>query len=435
MRSVLFACGTEYHLLMTLILSTTAYAGRPKTLLLYDTPRTRPYLERARALGVWDEVILIESAAPAEAYEALFAEHLGRADVLHTFTWGFPHFNTLMARGHAVGVPVILTDEGLLTYSPRRRFADWVARKHDGAFLARDFAFEAVSEIWLLEPALLLEPLGCPVRKIDLGAFVAACRTEAGLAERFRRLFNLSPAMALKAEAVLFRQYFPLLEVLPPEVDAWLDGAVCAAFRPVRLAIKNHPAWVNPRLSEVGNNFAGADRPWEALLLLGQITPEAAGSPPRAYISLASSAMLKTALLGMEGTYFFLHRLMARYADWQDTTVDDLLERLRLIFPQMRFSAPADWDELRADLADLGRREGWALDLDALPTAADEPVLWRGIGLTYWREHCEQARRLQALEQEVRHLRLQVEQKEAVLREVIRLMNLTADILRKEVGE
>ncbi|WP_299029852.1 hypothetical protein [uncultured Thermanaerothrix sp.] len=435
MQSVLFACGTEYHLLMASILATTTYAKSPKILLLYATNRTRPYLERARASGIWDEVILIEPEAPAATYEPLWSDLLIRASALHTFTWGFPHFNTLMARSHAAGVPVILTDEGLLTYSPRRRFSDWLAHKHDGAFLAQDFSFEAISEIWLLEPALLLEPPDCPVRQIDLPAFVAACRAEAEWGARFRRLFDLSPTMVLKAEAVLFRQYFPLLEVLPPEIDAWLDSAICAVFQPVGLAIKNHPAWVNPLLRDAGNNFPGADRPWEALVLLGQMGPEVETPLPRAYVGLTSSAMVKTALLGVEGTYLFLHRLMARYTGWQDTTVDEVMERLSQIVPRARFFAPADWGELRTVLADLGRRENWALNLEALPTPADESALWREVSLTYWRQSREQARRWQALEREAQDLRAQVEQKEAVLREVIRLMHLTADILRKELGE
>jgi hypothetical protein len=435
MSAVLFACGTEYHVLMAFILATTTYAESPKILLLYATNRTLPYLERARALGIWDDVVLIEPDAPLSAYEPLFTDLLQRAVALHTFTWGFPHFNALMARSHAAGVPVILTDEGLHTYSPQRRFADWLAQKHDGTVLAQGFTFEAIREIWLLMPALFAETPWCPLRAINLADFLSICRADPTLRTRFDYLFDLENIEPFQAEALYFRQYFPLLEVLPPEIDAWLDDRVTALFSPVRLAIKNHPAWVNPRVTRAGNNFPAADRPWEALLLWAQMQRPGGISLPRVYLSLTSSAMLKTALLGVTGTFLFLHRLMARYSGWQDATIDDLVERLAASFPQAHFVAPANWEDLRVALTELGHREGWQLNLDALPTARDEIALLRDVSLTYWRQSREQARRLHNLEPEVNALRAQVAQKEALLREVVRLMTLTADILKKDLGE
>lgn len=435
MTTILFACGTEYHVLMAFILATTTYAESPKILLLYATNRTLPYLERARASGIWDEVILIEPDAPATAYEALWADLLTRASVLHMFTWGFPHFNTLMAQGHAGGLSVILTDEGLLTYSPRRRFADWIAQKHDGATLARGFTFEAIQEIWLLAPALFAETPWCPLRAIDVRTFVSRCRENSSLRACFERLFDLENVEPVSAEAVYFRQYFPLLEVLPPELDAWLDDALTTVFSAVRLAIKNHPAWVNPLVKQVGNNFPAADRPWEALVLRAQMQSPEPTSLPRVYLSLTSSAMLKTALLGVTGTYLFLHRLLARYSGWQDTSIDDLIERLSANFPHARFIIPANWEDLSTVLTELGRHEGWRFNLNALPTVADEIAILRDVSLTYWRQSREQARRLQSLEHEVHTLRTQLDQKDALLREVVRLMTLTADILKQELGD
>lgn len=435
MSTVLFACGTEYHVLMAFMLATTTYAESPKILLLYATNRTLPYLERARASGIWDEVILIEPDAPATAYEASWADLLTRASVLHMFTWGFPHFNTLMAQGHANGLSVILTDEGLHTYSPRRRFADWIAQKHDGVSLTQGFTFEAIREIWLLAPALFAETPWCPLRAIDVSTFVSRCRENSSLRACFERLFDLENVEPVSAEAVYFRQYFPLLEVLPPELDAWLDDALTTVFSPVRLAIKNHPAWFNPLVKQAGNNFPAADRPWEALVLWAYIQHPEATMLPRVYLSLTSSAMLKTALLGVTGTYLFLHRLLARYSGWQDISMDDLIERLSANFPHARFIAPANWEDLSIVLAELTQREGWRLNLDALPTVADEIAILRDVSLTYWRQSREQARRLHNLEQDFTALRAQVAQKDALLREVVRLMTLTADILKQDLRD
>ncbi len=145
--------------------------------------------------------------------------------------------------------------------------------------------------------------------------------------------------------------------------------------------------------------------------------------------------MLKTALLGVTGTYLFLHRLLARYSGWQDTSIDDLIERLSANFPHARFIVPANWEDLSTVLAELGRHEGWRFNLNALPTVADEIAILRDVSLTYWRQSREQARRLQSLEHEVHTLRTQLDQKDALLREVVRLMTLTADILKQELGD
>lgn len=423
---ILFACGTELHLLVTFILSTTLYRRQPKALLLYQTNRSTRYYEAARALGLWDEIHLFDPAQPGEAYNDLIQNLVSRADVLHIFSWGFPHFNSLFAECAGAGKPIILTDEGIYTYSPQRCFARWLAQKHDGATLARGFDLGAIREIWLLQPRLYVEPPTTPLQKIDLEAFYTACDHEPGLVDAFRFLFGIPTGLTFNADAIFFRQYFPLLDLIAPEADAWLDDIVCTCFGPTRLAIKNHPAWVNPLVRHPGNTFAGADLPWEALLILQRVDSTAAITLPRVYLTFTSSAPFKSALFGASGTFFFLHHLLERYATQGDETLDDLISVLRLTYPNLTILTPATWENLRSDLETLAQREALTLDLQTLPTPEAEADFLRGLYRFYWQNSREATRRAEALQ-------AKLHQREATLREVIRLLNLTAGILQHDL--
>ncbi len=133
--------------------------------------RAVPYAQRAKEIGIWDEVIVLDQD-PGE-YAQLFDRLSSQASVLHFFSWGFPHYNRLFSLCVSKGVTVALTDEGLLTYSPKRHLAGWLAQNPTShALVVTGFDPDAVNQIWLFSPSMFCEPTVNEIREISALAFI-----------------------------------------------------------------------------------------------------------------------------------------------------------------------------------------------------------------------------------------------------------------------
>ncbi|KPL82529.1 hypothetical protein SE15_10370 [Thermanaerothrix daxensis] len=355
MRKIIFACGTESHVLTSFILSVTEYKEDYKVLLL-NSHRTIPYAQKATSIGIWDEVVVIEGDPDAnmQLFEALSSS----ASILHFYSWGFPLFNRLFSLCASKGVPIALTDEGLLSYSPRRRLAGWLSQNPlSHAQVITEFNLDAVSQIWVFSPSMVCEPTLAEIRSIPLESFYQVCRQNSGLVEKFRALFGFPENFELLyAPFIYFRQYFSAIGTLLPEIDAWVDKQICSLFDPTSLIIKDHPAYTNPLYEHPANQeYRG---PWEALLILKHIDPSSHIELPKVYLSLSSSALVKTPFFGVEGNFVFLHKLVEPYTIWRDEVLETIIEKLASLYKGVKVHIPATWEEFYRTLVQISTEVG-----------------------------------------------------------------------------
>ena len=128
MKSICFTCGTEFHLLVTYILSVTIYADRKKILCLVEDIRIVRYIDILIELGIWDKVIIIKPQETQEKIDRELQEIVSGIDTLHFFSLGYPPFNKLFFEAGRQKVKLILTDEGIYTYMPFKRYDVWIKR-------------------------------------------------------------------------------------------------------------------------------------------------------------------------------------------------------------------------------------------------------------------------------------------------------------------
>lgn len=384
MKKIVFGCGTEYHILVSYILTLSIYRNNHTILLIHLNPRTAQYKEKILQLRIWSEVFFVNSEDNLESYMKFF-NGIGKANFLyHYFSWGFPELNQLYKYCVTKEVPVILTDEGLLSYSPMRRFAGWLSQNPDSVSLIEGIDLRKSQEVWLFEPQLFSETKQWIIKKISLESFIEKLRNDPQIFENFCNLFDLPKDIAFKGEIIYFRQYFNLLGTLPPEVDAWLDHKIVSCFKNEELLIKNHPAEVNSLYQKTGGGFPGENVPWEVLVILSQIVPKKI-ELPNLYISLTSSAMFKTAILGVKGIFIFLYKIMDKYSTWQDDTLDELILKLKHQFIDSEFLIPSSWGELKENLERISQERHLTFTVNSLPLPEQEIEQYREFYLLNWK--------------------------------------------------
>ncbi len=383
--AVIFACGTESHILTSYVLSVTEYKATYKILLL-QSHRAVPYAQRAKEIGIWDEVIVLDQD-PGE-YAQLFDRLSSQASVLHFFSWGFPHYNRLFSLCVSKGVTVALTDEGLLTYSPKRHLAGWLAQNPTShALVVTGFDPDAVNQIWLFSPSMFCEPTVNEIREISALAFYRACRDHPELVTKFKALFGFPEYFSFSYRPyVYFRQYFSPIGVVSPEVDAWLDNRIRAPFPEELLFIKDHPAYSNPYYEKPATfDYHG---PWEALILLKHIDPSRPIELPKVYISLSSSALVKSPILGEEGYYIFLYKLLEPYTLWRDDNLETIIGKLTSVYGHLRVFVPKTWEEFYQSLTQISQQIGAPVlgQVDFKGEMNHEREMLSRLYLKYWQK-------------------------------------------------
>ena len=403
MKPVCFACGNAFHILVAFILSTTIYRDRRKILLVTRSDRTVAFIRAAETLKIWNEVIVMDRG-PVPADGGRLPEVVARIGRLHFFTWGSFPLVELLDRCIAAGVEVILTDEGIGTYNPTRRFSEILNNRLSRAGAPASVSLAGFKEIWLLEPRLFGESTTLPLRKIDIQAFYDACKRHPDIRASFIQLFGLDHPLRLAADVVYFRQYFAEshIHALSAQVDALIDHRLCSYFRKANVWIKNHPVYSNENYSHAGTNLLGADMPWEALIIYSNLDNAGVVRLPKVHVSGTSSAMVSSAILGATGDFVFTYRILQRYSAVKlDTSMDDLIGGLRATYPLSTFAVPESWDELEGELTRIAAKYRIPIELqEGAKVSWDDDVLRSVYGSDY-AAALEQSRRVQGLSVQV----------------------------------
>lgn len=345
MKSICFACGGEFHLLVSFILATTTYRNDRRILLLFKNPRLLEYLDRIEGLDIWDEVIIIRPEEPLEAIQKQIEMLQERIKVLHFFSWGFPPFNMLFNLCKQKNAKIIFTDEGIGTYMPYKRFDAWINTMPEHKKLTNGFDIKAIDEIWLLEPKLYLDEQIVPVNRIAIEEFYNICLENKKITEDFNKLFPLSSTLQLACDVIYFRQYFYVYGFFSEDTDAFIDRFVLALLQNYKFSVKNHPAYTSNLYDH--SYDVEVNLPWEAILISKKINSDSGAILPKIFISPTSSGMFKSCALGIPGAYIFIHKLIEKYTDYHDSSVDEFIKHNLSIFPEAKLYTPESWADFQ----------------------------------------------------------------------------------------
>lgn len=356
-RRLVFACGTEFQVLVAYVMSRTQYVDCESVLLfLENNHRTNHLIERARASDAWSDVVSVSDNG--DEFDIEFGSDSCDTTLVF-FSWGFPVFNRIYRVVAARGGRIHLADEGLLTYQPRAAHAKWLAMHDDHRRICEGYDYDAVSEIWLVSPALFMETTHARLCAIDFKRFMDIVRQDARIFSDFCEVFGVGGSYSTElTEVIYFRQYFSAIGALAEKADSHLDREMLSVLSGLPVTVKDHPAYRNDRYAEPQKilRYGG---PFEALLLAQQIRGE---NIPTLFVSPISSALINSAALGAKGTYVFLYKLLEQYCNWGGPDSTELLGRLRRNFIECAFFMPESWDEFAKIVND------WRCD--NLPTAS-----------------------------------------------------------------
>jgi uncharacterized coiled-coil protein SlyX len=256
---------------------------------------------------------------------------------------------------------IILTDEGILTYMPFKRFISWVERYDSQRNLTAGIDLKKVDEIWLFNPNLFLDQELMTIRKIDIERFYKTCRENHNVVDNFKRLFKLRNDISFVYDFIYFRQYYSISGDLSQAAESFIDNQICNLLSPNNVYIKDHPAFpYNPYVKKSRNPIFSII-PWEALIILNIIDPSIHVKMPKVYISIASSAMFTTNTLNVLGEFIFVNNIFELYSDLKDETIKQLIDKCKQIFRRSRFYEPKNWSEFYALLSQISKNNGFQL--------------------------------------------------------------------------
>jgi len=358
-KTICFACGTEFHLLVSYILSTTIYSKNRKIIFLYKEPRLIKYIDNTFNIDIWDDVVIIDPSVPMDEINNQIKYFLHSIDTLHFFSIGFFPFNQLFIRCCEQGKKIILTDEGIGSYLPFQRFSSWIERYDPQKILTAGVDLKRVDEIWLFNPLLFLDETNIILKKIDIQDFYNACRENYYLVDIFKKLFNINEDISFEFDFVYFRQYYSLRGDLSTAVDSFLDCQICGLLEQNKVFIKDHPAFPNNPYKKFTNKPFSLNIPWEVLIILNKIDNSIHIKMPQVYISATSSAMFNTNTLGLSGDFIFINNIFELYTGLRDETIKELINASKQIFPNSHFYEPINWREFYNILFQINKKYGF----------------------------------------------------------------------------
>jgi hypothetical protein len=356
-KKILFACGTEFHLLISYLLATTYYANDEVTVLLYPDPRLDRYRSRAVSLRNW-KVQLLEGVIGSGLENSKVNAISDEFDVLHFFSFGYPFFNKLFAEFNNKDKSVILTDEGVFSYFIFRRFSAWEKHFDPEKNISAGFDPYQVKEIWLLAPDLYSDQPVPIIKQIGVIPFVEICKTNQDILQGFRILFPLRFPKKFNKKYIYLKQYLPLLELITDDFDRFEEDIVKTSVDNENLYIRRHPVDIaNQKRDRLnGNDYSDIDSiPWEALLLHSMISTDLDFDNPELFISTGSSAMFNTCALGFTGKFVFTNKLLNTYFNDDDETISILIEKCRMLYPQNSFIEVSTLESLGNTLSQSNR--------------------------------------------------------------------------------
>lgn len=364
--SILFVCGTEYQLLIAIILSTGIYKTKKKFLVLSKNNRVSYAYKGCLRSSIWDEVVLVDDGVLEGGDCTRVIDLAEVSDVLHYYSFGFKLHNHIFGLMSAAGKKIILTEEGLLSYRPKSSYESWIKEDARRQEHARGFSIERISEIWLCEPDLFVDELKIPLVKIDIEEFLSCFYRSDVLRGYLADIFAIrADGFVGKESVVYFQQYVygvtGRYECAVELVDQITSALVKGDFS----YIKKHPALVRT------DDVLAMLGPWELNLLFSDSMARGV-IDKKIYFSNDSTAMYSTLVFnGGVGTFFYLYKLVDIYAKFYGRDIDLFIEKLRVKFPLAVIKSPSSWQEFRDEISLIEGNRCIGFNVDAIPSAED----------------------------------------------------------------
>ena len=334
-KTVCFSCLTPYHVFVSYILSKTVYKNDYKMILFSDHYLKQVY-ERSMGLKLWDKIILIEEKnKPWNLIQPQLQQIqtvLKDIDVLHYFSWGSIS-NSVLMNFISNNTRLILTDEGVMTYSIKEFYHNW---KKTNNIQYDPVDFNRISEIWLFDTQLYISELNKPLKDIEFKTFLDGDF-------KFEFCNDLNVLFDYKHEKrdwdiLFFDQPLALANLISYSEEKLLLMRILQEAKGFKLFIKKHPSDYAGKYTNLGVHILQCGNiPWE-VVYLNEYIENGLNKQNKLYMTYTSSAMLNTRIIFKDldaSSYFItLRKLLKNFSEGfrQDKTTEKLFQKFRELY-------------------------------------------------------------------------------------------------------
>lgn len=343
-KFVCFVCITEYHLLISFILSTTIYKKRKKIIFFEESPRLLTYKNLILSSKTWNEKYFFNSNDTQENIKKNYLLWSKKIDILHYFSFGVAALNSILLYCNKLKIKTILTDEGLASYNPHERWSKAlrIFSKKDRIIAKK--GINGSKEFWLLNPKLYLGIKKQSIKKINFKEFILVLRKSKNITKEFTTLFPIKNKLSLNCDYIFFRQSLGLLN----SADNFFDDLIDKLLKHNQVLTKDHPSHLK------GKNKILPNIPWEAIIIYHKVFK--LRNMSKVFISIGSSAMFNTCSLGIKGTYIFMNKIAEKYTGIHDNTITNIIKICKKTFATSSFYQPKDWQDLLELITSINKK-------------------------------------------------------------------------------
>ncbi|MFT9495200.1 glycosyltransferase [Anaerosolibacter sp.] len=332
-QRVCFSCLTPYHVFVSYILSKTVYKDHHKTILFSDHYLNKLSL-RSLDLNIWDKVHLIEEKNKPHHFiqQQLHQIENKNIDILHYFSWG-SILNCIILNYFADHTKVILTDEGVMTYSIKEFYQNW---KTVNKIQYDPIDFNRISEIWLFDTQLYISELNKSLKNIEFMSYLNN-DLASEICHELNILFDYKHETR-DWDILFFDQPLSLAHILSNAEEKSLLEGILQATKDLKLCIKKHPTDNEGKYAGLDMNFLqGANIPWE-IVYLNEYVKNKAQIEKKIYMTYSSAAMLNTRILFKDlhrnSHFIALNKLFKNVSNEfsEDNTLESFYQKFKCLY-------------------------------------------------------------------------------------------------------
>lgn len=237
-KHICFSCLTPFHVFTSFLLARYVYSSCNNILFISNfIENAYDIIKKIDEFDIFTYTKVIDERNRDEdyIYSQISVLKDFEIDVLHFYSWG-SKANLLLLSCLQPSTKVILTDEGIMTYSPLEFAREYITRHN--CFFLEEFLTTQVDEIWLYNPVLYNSALAKNILKIPTKMFLRSLELEV-----LNYIFSVDMGLIGKDFKVLFLdQNLSVAGLVPLEVEKFLFKTIMNFLDEKKVLLKKHPS-------------------------------------------------------------------------------------------------------------------------------------------------------------------------------------------------
>ncbi|GEM_PF-2526150 len=352
-KKVCFFVVTVYHLVTSIILCKTIYRDYNKILVISDSHKSLAITyDKVKDAKIFNDIIYLKENQDYERYSFNDVNRMtSDIEIFHFFTW-CSYMSMRIFDFIDRDTKIILTDEGLATYSIKEGLEVWI--ENYGQNKGAPFDLYRIDEILLYNKDIYIgEFKNPPISEIDTHCLKDKILFEE-LINDINYIFNYKEEE--DNNVIFFDQYLSLVNVLSVKEEREILKAISELSEIYPIVVKKHTLERLNKYSDLKLKlYKYGDIPWE-VVALNSLNK---GKKVKTYISYVSTCMLTDFMLlknfDTNNNYIFLYKILEKYTNiFKNTTFEKLLTTIEEKY-NVRFYVPEDFKELKEIFESLTR--------------------------------------------------------------------------------